>query len=340
MSGWTAERQDALARILERALPGDGPVRIDAMVRLFGGASRQTWSFDATRSGRSVGLILREDPAASLIDTERKLEFAACQSFENAGIPVPRALILEEDAAVLGAPFFIMERVSGAPGNPFQADAYGTDAPAIARDFFHALGVIAGRPVDGSPLAKVCPAPAAEAAALKELAHWEAVIAADSIEPQPVALAAIRALRRKPPPPPERLSIVHGDYRSGNFLVEGGRISAILDWEMAHIGDPLEDLAWAVDPMWSHDAERPLTGMARADALALWEASSGIRIQPEAFAWWAVFAAIKGVAIWTSAAKAFASGANMDLINAWPAWYCHQFHERQLAVWLKREGGA
>ena len=60
----------------------------------------------------------------------------------------------------------------------------------------------------------------------------------DELTPQPIARAAIRWLRRSPPPHPRRLSVVHGDYRTGNFLFDAeGRIRAILDWEMCHLGD-------------------------------------------------------------------------------------------------------
>ena len=64
-------------------------------------------------------------------------------------------------------------------------------------------------------------------------------------------------LRRTPPPPAQKISVVHGDYRTGNFLHDGdGVIRGILDWEMAHLGDPLEDLAWALDPLWSRTIRR------------------------------------------------------------------------------------
>ena len=76
--------------------------------------------------------------------------------------------------------------------------------------------------------------------------------------PQPIVRAAIRRLRRNPPGPPERISVVHGDYRSGNFMHDGhGKILGVLDWEMVHLGDAVEDLAWCFDPLWNHfDATR------------------------------------------------------------------------------------
>lgn len=328
-----------LALRLEGTLPGSGPVVLTAPERIFGGASRQTFRFDAVRDGVTHPLILRKDPAASLIDTERRLEFAAYRSFAGTGVPVPAALLLEEDGATLGSPFFVMGRIDGAvAGSPFQPDCYQPHAAALARQFFTHLGAIARPDPAGLPLAQVCPAPDPSTAALRELDYWAGVLDTDSAEPQPIALAAIRALRRTPPPPPARLCVVHGDYRSGNFLHDGaGTITAILDWEMAHIGDPHEDLAWALDPMWSHYPHQPLAGIPRAEAIGLWEAASGLTFDPAAHAWWSLFAAVKGIAIWTSAGRAFASGANMDLVNAWSAWYCTQFHDRQIAARLLEE---
>lgn len=88
-----------------------------------------------------------------------------------------------------------------------------------------------------------------------ELDYWASVIEADALHPQPIAEAARRWLERHLPPPGPRLALVHGDYRTGNLLYDGeGRIRGVLDWEMAHLGDPLEDLAWSLDPLWGWPA--------------------------------------------------------------------------------------
>jgi aminoglycoside phosphotransferase (APT) family kinase protein len=336
MSGLDQAGLERLGLKLAEVLPAAGPVALSEPRRIFGGASRQTFALDAIRDGITHPLILRLDPPASLIDTERKLEFAALQSVAGAGLPVPPALLLEESTETLGAPFFVMGRVDGSTaGNPFDPGAYGDSAASVARQFFADLGKLASLPAEASPLANVVPCPAPEACWRSELDHWAGVLHADAPEPMLVAEAAIRWLARNPPAAPPRVSIVHGDYRSGNFLHDGaGAVTAILDWEMAHIGDPLEDLAWALDPMWAHDHPLVLGGIPREEAIGQWEEASGLEAVPDRLAWWGVFAALKGLAIWTSAGKAFATGANTDLVNAWSAWYCGQFHERQLAAWL------
>jgi len=158
--------------------------------------------------------------------------------------------------------------------------------------------------------------------ARRELDYWANVIRTDALQPQPVAEATIRWLERHLPEPSARVCLVHGDYRSGNFLYnEAGEIPALLDWEMAHIGDPMEDLAWSLDPLWGWP-EKHLAGglLPREDAVALWERSSGITLDRTAFRWWQVFASLKGLAIWISSSEDFAHGQSKDPILAMAGW--------------------
>jgi aminoglycoside phosphotransferase (APT) family kinase protein len=158
--------------------------------------------------------------------------------------------------------------------------------------------------------------------AARELEYWAGVIDADALHPQPVAAAAVRWLRRHLPPPSPRLALVHGDYRSGNFLYDGeGAIRGVLDWEMAHIGDPLEDLAWSLDPLWGWP-ERRLAGglLPRDDAIALWQQASGLTVDRAAFRWWQVFASLKALAIWISSTEDFVNGESKDPILAVAGW--------------------
>jgi aminoglycoside phosphotransferase (APT) family kinase protein len=174
-----------------------------------------------------------------------------------------------------------------------------------------------------------------------ELQRWEKVIEEDEREPQPIARAAIRWLKRNPPPEAQKVSIVHGDYRTGNFLYDAdGNIRGILDWEMAHLGDPLEDLAWALDPLWSHgDTSRGAGTIARERAVAIWQEASGLRFDPVAFAWWEIFASLKGLSIWISAAREYGEGRNSDPVNAFSGWYCLAFHNKVLADRLSGKPG-
>ncbi|MEO0817202.1 MAG: phosphotransferase family protein [Pseudomonadota bacterium] len=325
-------------------LADGAPTTVSAITRIPGGASRETYSIDIEVGGAARGLILRRDPAASLIDTDRAVEFAAIQSVHgHAGLPVPEALALETDAAPLGAPFFLMERIDGGEAlNPFKIDAVEPHRQAIGEQFFRHLGAIAAAPVEDSPLAHVAEVPAhANVCWQKELAHWMDEIRKDQAKPEPILEAAIRWLRANPPPPAQRLSIVHGDYRSGNFLHDGaGTLTAILDWEMAHIGDPYEDLAWATDPLWcGGDKARAAGFLPWPEAIAIWQEASGCTFDPTAFEWWSIFASVKAMGIWVSSARTFADGENDDPILAWSGWFTHAAHELILASRLAPKFG-
>jgi aminoglycoside phosphotransferase (APT) family kinase protein len=327
-----------LAARLQTAIPGARAVRIVSHSRIHGGASRETFSLDVayeTDAGpHTAGLILRRDPPDSLIDTERTVEFAAYQSVQGCGAPAPEALLLEQDPAVIGAPFFVMRRIEGGQAaSPFQIEPYGAHREAIGAQFFRHLGAIHAVDATATPLAAVVDHPHPAECWRRELDYWEGVIDADEQEPQPILRAAIRRLRREPPPPPQRVTIVHGDYRNGNFLQDGqGRIIAILDWEMAHLGDPLEDLAWALDPLWTLGRPDLAAGMIpREEAIALWRESSRLAFNDDAFRWWSLFASVKGMAIWLSSAKAISDGRNTDPVLAFSGWYCTVRHNQILA---------
>jgi aminoglycoside phosphotransferase (APT) family kinase protein len=314
------------------------PVAVEALSRIPGGASRETYRFDAVSGAERKRLILRRDPVGSLIDTDRRLEFLAYKSFHGRGAPVPEPIALEPEGGPLERPFFIMGRIEvGAAASPFQPGAYGEHGPTLGEQFFAILGRIAAAdPVD-LPIAEVAPAPALDEAWRRELDYWSGVIEADEIHPQPLVRAAIRRLRANPPPPAQKLSVVHGDYRSGNFLHDGaGRITAVLDWEMAHLGDPLEDLAWAFDPLWRHfDEARAGSMLPDEQAIAIWERESGLKVDPVAFRWWRLFAAVKGQAIWISSAREFRDGGFRDPVLAISGWYTARRQDEILARQLE-----
>jgi aminoglycoside phosphotransferase (APT) family kinase protein len=309
-------------------------VSVEGLSRIPGGASRETYRFDARRANGEVKpLILRRDPPGSLIDTDRKLEYLAFQSFHGRGVPVPEAVALEEGGAALDRPFFIMTRIpEGVAASPFTLDPYGEAARSIGEQFFTILGRIAAADPAELPIAAATEVPKPQACGKIALDHWEAVIREDALTPQPIVLAMIRRLRRNPPPPSARVSAVHGDYRTGNFLHHQGKITAVLDWEMAHIGDPHEDLGWAFDPLWRHfDMDRVGGMVSRRDAIAIWERASGLKVDPVALVWWEGFAAVKGAAIWISSAKEYRDGGGKDPVLGFTGVYCGRRQDEILA---------
>jgi len=299
-------------------------VTVLAVAQIPGGASRETYRLAVLRGGRQEGLILRRDPTSSLIDTERALEYQTYAAVFPTGIPVPEPLVLEEDPQWLERPFSLMREITGCesrvPHPELPAETFDTLRPRLAEETWTVLGRIAALDLDALTLPATMTRPAHPAR--HELDYWAGVIEADALHPQPIADAARRWLERHLPPPGPRLALVHGDYRTGNFLYDDqGRIRGVLDWEMAHLGDPLEDLAWSLDPLWCWP-ERSLAGnlAPREEAVAIWERASGIPVDRQAFRWWQIFASYKGLANWISSAEDFIHGASKEPILAMAGW--------------------
>jgi aminoglycoside phosphotransferase (APT) family kinase protein len=333
----TADLERRIVRYLARRMPEADKIGVVALARIHGGASRETFrvriALERDGAPQERGLIFRRDPVSTLIETDRQVEFAAYRAFMDTAVPVPRALYLETDPQWLERPFFVMEEIEGcSAGSILASDPYGPHRRRVGEQFYKILGRIASRDVVSSELARHVPTPDAESAWRLELAKWEKVVDEDELEPQPIVRAAIRWLRRNPPPEARRIAVVHGDFRTGNFLIDGsGTIRAVLDWEMAHLGDPLEDLAWALDPLWSADREHPGGMLAPDEAIAIWEKASGLACEPKALRWWSMFASLKGAAIWISSAKEYQAGTNTDPVMAFSGLYCLPFHNKRLA---------
>ena len=314
--------EDRIANYLAGKL-GASEVRVTNISRIPGGASRETWMFDAAWDSeggeQTQAFVLRKDPPASLLETDREVEYAFYSTFWDTSVPVPRMRWLEPDASILGGPFFIMDRILDVEGNTRapQAPPYLEVQGEIARNMYEILGAIARFDWKDSPAAKVAVAPTPETAWKKELDHWEGIINKEELSPQPIIRAAIRWLRANPPPPAQRISVVHGDYRVGNFLFrKDGSIQGIVDWEMAHLGDPIEDLAWSFNEswQWANKDGRPGGIVTRERAIEIWEQASGLRADPAAVHWWDVFTNVKCQGIWITGARSFQEGRTNELI--------------------------
>ena len=158
-----------LARYLEAKLPAEN-VRVTNLFRIPCGASRETWMFDATWSGdgeeHSQAFVVRKDPPASLLETDREAEYGFYSAFWNSGVPVPRMRWLEPDASIIGGPFFIMDRILGCESNTRAPQAPPSLAvqPEMARNMYDILGIIANFEWRGTAIERVAEPPAAETA--------------------------------------------------------------------------------------------------------------------------------------------------------------------------------
>ena len=323
---------------LKHKMPEAAKIVVNSVARLSGGASRETSimqvAWEQAGEARQRGMVVRREQQSLVADSRREAEYRVNEAFFKAGLPVPETLFLERDSRWLDKPFTVTAEVSNcsiAPaGHP---DPFGPNAGKIGEQFYTILGNIAAQDPAQLGLLDVMESVAPAETWKRELDYWSKVVDENSFEPEPIVLAAIRWLKRNPPPPAQKISIVHGDYRGANILYNTqGEIKAILDLEMTHLGDPLEDLAWAFDPLWAPTCpERPGSMIEKDKAVSFWEKASGLKVDPAALRWWELFSHVKGMAIWISARKAYFSGANNDPVLVGAAWSTSQLHMRVIA---------
>jgi aminoglycoside phosphotransferase (APT) family kinase protein len=269
---------DLAARLAEvvGAATGDR-VSVTGLRRLSGGASRETWSFDAEGPQRRLPLVLRRDapglPSSTMLLEARCLEAAA-----GAGVPVPRVLAASDDPAALGASFLVMQRIDGEtiPRRILRDDGYAQARERLAGECAAALaGIHAVDPTELAGLEDEDP-----------VERWRRAL--DELgSPHPAFELAFRWLEANRPAP-RRRTLVHGDFRMGNLIVGPEGLRAVLDWELAHLGDPLADLGWFCVRAWRFGNDRlPAGGVGTYDGfVAAYEAASGTEVDRPALLWW------------------------------------------------------
>lgn len=303
-----------LTAYLQQKMPHARNLQLANLFRIPGGASKETWSVDALweeETGQArQGLVVRRDLSTSLLDTELEREFRLYQKLWGTPVPVPKVLWLEKEPGWLGGTFYIMERIDGAQTNP-QALLSPEKAylhQKIAREMARILAHIHALDWQGLGLDFLGPAPEPAQCAQREIAYWEQVMRQEALEPQPELEAAFRWMKRHPPPPAQRITVVHGDYRTGNYLYNDSGILAFLDWELAHLGDPIEDLAWVRLFRFGRD-DRPAGGLVPWEDFQGWyEEYSGLRVDPQSLRFWGVFDATKAAIILMTGGWRFSLG--------------------------------
>lgn len=279
------------------------------------------WSFDVRfGDGTTQQLVLRRDPAGHQMQTSRRLEFALLEAAAGAGVVVPRVRWCEDDGAALGMPFFVMDFVAGETlARRLLRDAeYAEARRALPADLARALARIHRMPLDAPGFDALARPDAGASPAASELARYEQIFRAVSPDPHPALELAFRWLARRTPAP-SSLTVVHGDFRVGNVIFGPEGLRAVLDWELAHVGDPMEDVGWLCVRSWRFGADdRPAGGLtSREDFLALYAREAGIAPDPEAVRWWEVFGNLKWAIICILQANSFLVGGvqNVELAS-------------------------
>lgn len=312
-------------------------VELSGLRRLTGGAASSTWRFSASVDGGPAELrILRMSQGADSMSTgiDKSTEAKVQAAVWNGGVPVPK-VIFELDADDGLAEGYVMDCIAGESipqkilGNPEFAAAESLMGEQCARVLadIHATDVSA---IESLPLL----------GASEQLERFEEVYR-DSGQRLPVFEIALRWLTRNSPPLPEKPTLVHGDFRMGNFLVspETG-ITAVLDWELAHLGNPMDDLGWLCVNSWRFGRrDKPVGGFAeRAPVYAAYEAASGSTVDPDEVHYWETFGVFKWGVICMYMTGAHLSGAERSVERAAIGRRVSET-EIDLVQLLKRSGG-
>lgn len=292
-------------------LPG---ARVTAADKLSGGAIQENWAVTVTADGMSRRLVIRRDaPATIAASRSRAEEYAIIAAAHRAGVRVPEPLGFCDDPTVIGAPFAAMAWVGGTGYGPkvVRDTTLGGDREALGRDLGRQLALI--HRIDPDPaLARVLgPRPADPALqAVAGLRGWLDARPA----PRPGLEWALRWAERHAPAP-DRVTLTHQDFRTGNFLVDADGLMAVLDWEFAAWSDPACDLGWFCAECWRFS--RPdLEGggiASRAAVLSGYAAAGDVVPTPGRVRWWEVMAHIRWAVIALQQGDRHDSGAERSL---------------------------
>ncbi|MFN0089765.1 MAG: phosphotransferase family protein [Acidimicrobiales bacterium] len=313
-----AADDDIAARVrafVEAGLPGASDVRIAGLTRAPVGRSRENWVFDASWRQDGVAhaeaLIARRDPPGGLLETDRAVEFAVLRALEGTAIPAPRARWLDPTGEALGRPSLVMRREEGVCDYfVLNGERPLADRVALARRLCDLLVRIHQLDWRAAGLGEVLADPGPDAARV-ELAAWEAVVRRDQLEAQP-ELEAIAGWLSRHAPASARTVLVHADFKAGNLLLDGDEIVVLLDWELAHLGDAMEDLGWITQPLRRREHLIP-GAWERAELFAHYEAAAGVAVDEAAVHWWNVLACYKTAAMQLSGLGSFVEGRSDEL---------------------------
>jgi aminoglycoside phosphotransferase (APT) family kinase protein len=293
-------RRTLAARLAE----GGAPVELVGWQSAFGGNARQAYAFDAAwANGRTVPSILLSQVAGKHVDSDTAAEFAVLRALNGTDVRSPDALLLDASGEITGSPSIVLERMPGkASAVDFLAERDMAKGKSLSVDLARATADLHRFDITGADIAFDAADPVG-----KQVESWHESFRENRLEPHPV-LDWLFGWLRDHAPRPVRHALVHGDLRPGNFLYEGDRVTALLDWEMAHVGDPAEDIGWIYRKLWS-----PEKFLSLDEFLTIHAEQAGFVIPRRSIIYYRIFSEAKFAAISVAAAHHFATGGTSNL---------------------------
>ncbi len=294
----------------------DARVEIQGLRRMTGGSVREIWAFDAVVSRPGVEselwplvfLLFRTQGPEGKLTPEQ--EFKLVRTAHAAGVPVPRPLC--QGSAPSGEPFYVMARIAGETigGRIVREERYGQARTRLPAQIARAAAAIHRVPL-GRDLDFLAAPPEGRSPAAWEIERLEELYRLVTPDPHPVFELAFRWLGKNLPSGSPR-ALVHGDFRIGNVIVDENGLRAVLDWELAHVGDPMEDLGWLCVRSWRFRADRlPVGGVGKREALfEAYAVASGAPIDPGRVRFWEIFGNLRWGVLTIVQARFFLGGAS------------------------------
>lgn len=270
-----------------------GVADVGDLTRLSGGASRDTWRFRA--GGRS--LILQRQRGGDIRDMG--IEAAVLRAAAAAGVPVPELVASGGADSPLEAAFMVLGEVHGETiaRKILRDDRFAAARRVLPAQLGRAAAAIHAVPLDSVPALSD----------VDQVRQYRDVL--DTLgQPHPAFELAFRWLDDHRPPAVGS-TLVHGDFRLGNLMVGDDGLRAVLDWELAHLGDPMEDLGWLCVRAWRFGGAGEVAGVGDlGDLLAAYAEASGRAVDAEVVHWWQVLGTLKWGIMCVMQANAHLSG--------------------------------
>jgi aminoglycoside phosphotransferase (APT) family kinase protein len=262
----------------------------------------------------NVGAILRRAPQgygaapgrAAGLDAEATL----MQLAHDAGLPSPKVMHVLRPQDELGTGF-IMQRIEGETiaRKILRDGQFAKARPLLARQLGEAVAGI--HALEKAKLPKL-----RTSIASSEIADLDREYRGFNW-PRPVFELALRWLRERDPGPPPEITLVHGDFRHGNLIIGPDGLRAVLDWELAHLGDPMEDLGWVCTNSWRFgEIDKPVGGFGSREELFAGYAAAGRRVDPDRVKFWEVMGSLRWGVMCGGMMQRFRSGPDHSMERA------------------------
>ncbi|MGR8949863.1 MAG: phosphotransferase family protein, partial [Gammaproteobacteria bacterium] len=312
-----------VSQYIATQIPDAQQIALENLQRIAVGWSHETWLFDLKyeegRQAKSLPLCLRRDPGNALLRELSDLEeqFRVLKCLEATPLATPKAYWFESDPEILGAPFLVMEKVPGTCPSPWGREGREYYAAAAARgvlpkSFTATLATLHTLDWSAAGLGFLGVPASGEDFIRKEIKKWHGLIAESGHKPEPILLDLIGHLEANVPNT-HRIGLVHGAYRTGNLLINNDEISAVLDWELQVIGDPMYDVAYVLSDL-NREGTDLLSNLVERDAFFEdYERLSGHKIDEKICRYYNLLYGMRSVAFWMSASGLYAAGKSEDI---------------------------